>query len=54
MSYLVENPEDRFSRDEAHIILCPKDGDGMANSLNLIKLRSSPIWVYTVFPGLSI
>ena len=34
MSYLVGNPKDRFSCDEAHIVMCPKKADIMAKSVD--------------------
>ena len=33
-SYLVENPEDRFSHDESHIVMYLKDVDRKANSVD--------------------
>ena len=32
MSDLVGNPEDCLSHKEAHIVMCSKDTEGMANS----------------------
>ena len=42
-SYLVENPEDRFSRDEAHMVLCLLQ----ATKLLQFWLKTSQ-WPYSV------
>ena len=42
VSYLVTNPKDRFSRDEAHTVMHPKDAEGVSNSVTV------QIWVSTV------
>ena len=35
-----------------HSVMCPKDADGMANSVD--PDQSNLIWIYTVCPGLSV
>ena len=37
-----------------HRVMCPKDKDGMANSAEPDQEQSDLIWVYTVFPNLSV
>ena len=41
-SYWSKIPEDTFLRDVAHIVMCPKDADGMANSVD--PDQTGPLW----------
>ena len=57
MSYLVGNPEDRFSHDGANTVICPKDADGMTNNEDpnqTTPFRDSLIWVCTACPDLPV